>query len=188
MGFPNTRFPTHPLVLKQQNTKWAKPAGTHFPQWQQTQICLLPTTPHSPNKQTQLSLKTHKQKKKTEQTTTRSTIRLYLLVFKTDLEHDSKECQHFPITHYSQLLQITDQFSILYWKPKRKCSLQMHMRRRHIAYPPYGHSHTRSHARRPRKWPGVGHQWQAWCRSLVIRLRVCVCVRAFYILFFGLVR
>jgi hypothetical protein len=55
----------------------------------------LPTS-HSPNKQTQLSLETHKRKKKTEQTTTRSTIRLYLLVFKTDLEHDSKQCQHFP--------------------------------------------------------------------------------------------
>ncbi len=110
----------------------------------------LPTS-HSPNKQTQLSLETHKRKKKTEQTTTRSTIRLYLLVFKTNLEHNGKECQHFPNTHYSQLLQINDQFSILYWKPKRNCSLQMHMRRRHIAYPPYGHSHTRSRARRPRK-------------------------------------
>jgi len=82
------------------------------------------------------------------------------------------------------LSTINDQFSILYWKPKRKCSLQMHMRRRHIAYPPYGHSHTRSRARRPRKWTCDGHQWQAWCRSLVIRLRVCACACALLFLFF----
>jgi hypothetical protein len=59
---------------------------------------------------------------------------------------------------------------------------KMHMRRRHIAYPPYGHSHTRSHARRPRKWTCDGHQWQAWLPKFS-NSPPCMCVRARFLFF-----
>jgi hypothetical protein len=68
---------------------------------------------------------------------------------------------------------------------RENVACKMHMRRRHIAYPPYGHSHTRSHARRPRKWTCDGHQWQACLPKFSNSPPcMCVCVRAFYFLFF----